>query len=303
MKILVGDSPITEVTNNKNLCTEFLPRAGMNDLLCDIAPKVGFIEDGVDQLTVQAQKNIPGSRVGLLELILKECITNNNVPELLSILFSKVRFSNILLNLPKDGIESTYNEIRDSAIEKINKYLFFSSVKLKLSNGQIIITSLNDNIQLEKTNLSNIDMPYIKQKFKEAEQYIDNGQYDTALTLSRTLLEEVFIYVIEKKNQQVTGKGNIKKLFKQVQDLYDMQHKNGLDNRIHSLISGLETIIETVASMRNLLSDSHGQGSQRLIIKEHHTKLALNSAITVCEFILSVSKNKLSTDDSNSSQT
>ena len=40
--------------------------------------------------------------------------------------------------------------------------------------------------------------------------------------------------------------------------------------------------------MRNQISDAHGQGEKRINIREYHARLAVNSAITAAEFILSV---------------
>ena len=40
--------------------------------------------------------------------------------------------------------------------------------------------------------------------------------------------------------------------------------------------------------MRNNDSDSHGVGERRINIKDYHTRLFMNSAMTMSEFILSV---------------
>lgn len=53
---------------------------------------------------------------------------------------------------------------------------------------------------------------------------VTDGNYDSAITKSRTLLEEVFCYVIEKKGEKPTESGDIGKLYNQVKLLYHM-HK------------------------------------------------------------------------------
>ena len=42
---------------------------------------------------------------------------------------------------------------------------------------------------------------------------IDEKNYDSAITKSRTLLEEVFCYVIELKNVEPSDSGDIHKLY------------------------------------------------------------------------------------------
>lgn len=119
---------------------------------------------------------------------------------------------------------------------------------------------------------------------------IDEGNLDSAITKSRTILEETFCYVIEIKNQTPSDSGDIGKLYKQVKELYNMHADKEMDVRINKLLSGLEKIVSGLAEMRNNGSDSHGLGNKRINISSYHARLAINSAITMAEFILSVSQ-------------
>lgn len=123
-------------------------------------------------------------------------------------------------------------------------------------------------------------------------QDIDNQIYDSALTKSRTLLEEVFCYVIEQTGDIPSDKGDIGKLYKQVKDLYNMHTDSNMDKRINTLLSGLEKIVSSIAEMRNKASDSHGIGANRITIADHHARLYVNSAMTMADFILSVADKK-----------
>ena len=119
---------------------------------------------------------------------------------------------------------------------------------------------------------------------------IDEGNLDSAITKSRTILEETFCYVIEIKNQTPSDSGDIGKLYKQVKELYNMHADKEMDVRINKLLSGLEKIVSGLAEMRNNGSDSHGLGNKRINISSYHARLAVNSAVTMAEFILSVSQ-------------
>ena len=72
-----------------------------------------------------------------------------------------------------------------------------------------------------------------------------------------------------------------------------MQQSKDYDGRINSLLSGLEKIIEAIASMRNLNSDAYGVGSSRVYIEEREARLAMNSTIAFCEYMLSVHNGKV----------
>ncbi|MDR1417887.1 MAG: abortive infection family protein [Endomicrobium sp.] len=117
---------------------------------------------------------------------------------------------------------------------------------------------------------------------------IIEGHYDSALAKARTLVEEVFIYVIEKKGENPSEKGDIHKLYGQVKNLYEMHQGKNVDLRINTLLSGLEKIIDSIAQMRNEQSDSHGIGSRRLNLNDYHARLFVNLAMILADFILSV---------------
>lgn len=60
------------------------------------------------------------------------------------------------------------------------------------------------------------------------------------------------------------------------------------DRRINTLLSGLNSIVSSIAEMRNKNSDTHGVGANRISIDEHHARLFINSAMTMADFIISV---------------
>ena len=112
---------------------------------------------------------------------------------------------------------------------------------------------------------------------------VEQNNYDSAITKSRTLLEETFCYVIEKKGECPTDSGDMAKLFKQVKDLYNMHTDRNTDKRINTLLSGLNSIVSSIAEMRNKDSDAHGVGANRISIDEHHARLFVNVAMTMAE--------------------
>ncbi|PKL14635.1 MAG: abortive phage infection protein [Spirochaetae bacterium HGW-Spirochaetae-8] len=228
------------------------------------------------------------SRWSYFKDLLKHCIDNNQTSELLAFLFSKNQFTEKLKGLSPSIIDATYKDIVEKAIENINSVLYFSGNELIVIGETFSIRTIGTQVTVAAPAVKQIDRGYIKDLGERALKDIEESNCDSAITKSRTLLEEVFCYVIEKKNETPSSSGDIGKLYNQVKTLYKMHQDGDTDKRINMLLSGLEKIVNAIAQMRNEISDSHGVGSRRISIKDYHALLAVNSAITMANFILSV---------------
>ena len=156
-----------------------------------------------------------------------------------------------------------------------------------------VIKRESSSIQLDAPAIIAVNRDYIASIASRANRDVDNGEYDSAITKARTLLEEVFCHAIEAKGESPSDSGEIGRLYNQVKTLYNMHQSRDMDVRINMLLSGLEKILTAITQMRNESSDAHGVGAGRIRISEHHARLFLNSAITMADFILSVEKNSL----------
>lgn len=227
-----------------------------------------------------------------INALIKHCIKTECVSNLLLYFFDKSRFADLLsnYNFTIEQANSIYEEIVWYAVYEINFILNFYDKKLVKSDEKYDIIPINAVI-VDTPKIKTIDRDYILSTYQKAINDISEKNYDECLTKSRTLLEEVFCKVIEDKGDEPKAKGNINQLYKQVKDLYNMHGNKDMDVRINTLISGLETIVNSVAEMRNKASDAHGMGAKRFNISEHHSRLVLNSALTIAEFIYSVAEN------------
>ena len=207
-------------------------------------------------------------------------------------MFSKENFAKSLSNLKSvEEIESTHKYIVEKVIEQINSKLYFGGHRLIQNGNNFSIMEINSEVEIETPALKIIDNEYIKSISERALKDIQEGNFDSAITKSRTILEETFCYVIEKKNEEPSDSGDIGKLYKQVKDVYNMHTDGNMVKRINRLLSGLENIVQGIAEMRNNGSDSHGLGNKRISISTYHARLVVNSATIMSEFILSVAQN------------
>lgn len=194
------------------------------------------------------------------------------------------------------SIDATYQEIFDKCIQFLQKSngseipphmpkieIYYTIPIFKMETGVVAI---------DVPAIMNVDRPYIKDITARAVIDIENSNFDSAITKSRTLLEETFCYVIELKGEMPTTSGSIGDLYTQVKKLYNMHQSKDIDNRINSLLKGLEKIVSAIAEMRNNNSDVHGVGQKRYNIEAHHARLFVNSAATMADFILAVAMRK-----------
>ena len=237
------------------------------------------------------------SRWIYLSDLIEFCIKENKISNLLAYLFSKDNFANKLKHVSYYEVDEYYKIIVDTIIEKINNILHWSGYELLNINDHFFVKKVDEKIQIEMPTIKIIDRDYIKTLSEKALISINNNDFDSAITKGRTILEEVFCYVIEQKNEEPSDSGDITKLYAQVKRLYSMHQSNTIDKRINDLLSGLNKIIDSISQMRNDCSDSHGVGKKRINISDYHALLYVNTSIIVAEFILSVAKQNLQKDN------
>ena len=229
------------------------------------------------------------SRWCYMQELINYCCDNNKVPQLLAYLFNKSQFAtNNIKNLTNGVMASNdyCNKTIELALESINSILSLENVSIE-KNGNKYKFVTQENIDVKVDELKDINNDYIKDIVDRANDDIKNGHYDSAITKSRTMLEEIFCHIIEQEGQIPNDSGKIDDLYKQVKLILNMNNNKNIDSRINGLLSGLNSIINNIASMRNISSDSHGVGSTRFKLEHYHAALCVNSAMIVAEFLLS----------------
>ena len=294
---LLRDRSILAILDGDTDFGKILPEDGTQEIrrampylsgpeLCDISTKFDFP-------TTYDWNGATLSRWAYLDNLLEYCIENDKVSDLLSYLFSKGQFVKSLKGHTSDIIESAYDEICKTVIKQINNILCFEGYELVVIGKDFVIHEIGTAVSVATPVLKSINRSYIADISQRALHDIDNGSFDSAITKSRTLLEEVFIFVIERKGEEASAKGNIGKLYGQVKQLYNMHQVKDADVRINTLLSGLEKILSAISEMRNVNSDAHGVGEKRIRLSDYHTRLFVNSANTMADFILSVGETNL----------
>ncbi|MBD8958248.1 MAG: abortive phage infection protein [Holdemanella biformis] len=231
------------------------------------------------------------SRWVYLDELLEYVIANNRCDELLRYLFDRDKFRDLLkLKTPED-ISNAYEYTLQGVINRINVALYLERHELQCIQGHYYIVEVGKNPVIEATNIKFINLSYVQGLRERCTEDFISGNYDSVITKSRTVIEEVLIFILESNKIPVESKGDLNRIYNQVKGLYNMRQDKGYDGRVNSLLSGLEKIVQSVGEMRNINSDSHGVGRNRIAIKESEARLVMNSAVTFSEYILDIYKN------------
>lgn len=237
------------------------------------------------------------SRSQYMKNLIDFCIEKNKMSELLNNLFKIENYKNHIYGQNYEKIMKTHEHFIGIAINEINNILVFSKVILFENNNYYYIKDLRTEFKIETPTIEfSTSIDYIHSICSKAIDAIKTEDYDSAITKSRTLLEEVFIHIIEHNKQEVSAKGDIGKLYNQVKTIYSLHNSKDADKQINELLNGLQKIVTAIGNMRNIGSDAHGTGSKRFKLEKHHATLFVNTAIVFTEFILSVHNKKYHKD-------
>ncbi|MCX6960737.1 MAG: abortive infection family protein [Verrucomicrobia bacterium] len=125
---------------------------------------------------------------------------------------------------------------------------------------------------------------FIEEQVLKCDKKIEEGDFDGAITNARSLVEAVLIE-IEKQLSPAPQQydGDLVKLNKRVQMLLNLDpSRKDISDILRQVLSGLTSVVNGLAGMRNKMSDAHVAGYKAL---KHHAKLAVNSAKTFADFI------------------
>ena len=160
-----------------------------------------------------------------------------------------------------------YEAVRDGLAFKVRN----------LSAGKLQIEA-EARVSDELTQLS------IDENIRKCESKLSEGDFSGAITNARSLVEGV-LTGIEKELDAVapTYDGDLGKLYKRVQKLLNLEpDRKDISEPLRQVLSGLHSVVNGLAPMRNKMGDAHVATYRP---SRHHAKLAVYSAITLCDFL------------------
>ncbi len=130
----------------------------------------------------------------------------------------------------------------------------------------------------------------ISEESRRIAELINSGNFDSAITASRTLIQRTE----EKIIKELTGKEadrnkDADDLHKEAMILLSLDASKDYDKRLKQIITGLNQVNSGIAQVRNVASNAH---SPKHKAEKRHALLAYNAAVTLCQFLLESMKSK-----------
>lgn len=169
----------------------------------------------------------------------------------------------------------------------INSFLEIEGYKtIELKNGEYSIVGMNGSaVSVNKEELNVLSSEFLNEQVDKCNTKICEKDFYGAITNARSMVEEVLLS-IEKEMTGGRGKnnGDMSKLYKRVSKLINFDAgKQGLATPLKQILSGLNSIVIGVVSLRTKASDSHAPEYKP---DKHHAVLEVNCAMTFTSFII-----------------
>lgn len=233
------------------------------------------------------------SRWEYMQDLLKYLNLKGRIPELLSYLTQQGRFENLTGIGDIHKVDETYKAIIKGMLDAINVQLVIARMELRLLNKKFVMAGIGEEVVIETPKVKIITSQYIRELPERIKDDLENKDYDSVITKSRTLLEEVLFFIIEKMTfERYKSNGDLVKIYQDATELMNMRQKGDWDKRVNELLGGLHKLVSAISSMRNMNSDAHGAGSSRINIKKREALLVAHSSMMLAEYWLSVHEGK-----------
>ena len=121
--------------------------------------------------------------------------------------------------------------------------------------------------------------------------------FNGAITNSRSLAEAVMIEIIEKyEGKEIKNDGKLDNLYKQVKKILNLTiDPKVMPATVIQILSGLDSIVSGLAGLSNNSGDRH---ANKFKTKKHHARLAVNSTMSLVDFLLDSKEYQLNKNNS-----
>lgn len=185
-----------------------------------------------------------------------------------------------------DGDEA----LTEKVVSEINQLIKYDGFALIKRGDLYKIADTKGNF-IEPEVVSTIGHEFVKEQIQKCRQKIESEDFNGAITNARTLCEAVFIHIIETVEAvEVKNDGNLLSLWSRVKKALRIDlNKSEVPDFIFQILSGLSSSVNGLAGISNNASDRH---ANKFNTKRHHAKLAVNSTMTLCDFLIDVTNEK-----------
>lgn len=133
--------------------------------------------------------------------------------------------------------------------------------------------------------LSIVDADHVKATWDKALER-RNGDPEGAITLARTLLENVCKHILGECGIPYTNNDDLPKVYYKVAERLNLAPSQHTEESFKKILGSSQAIVNGLAELRNTLGDAHGTGKLPANPSPRHAELAVNLAGTMATFLI-----------------
>ncbi|KQZ43279.1 hypothetical protein ASD63_33820 [Ensifer sp. Root558] len=107
-----------------------------------------------------------------------------------------------------------------------------------------------------------------------------------AITLARTLLEDVCKWIIVEAGEEYDEKDDLPQLYKRLAKILKLAPDDHTETVFKQILGNCQSVVESLGSLRNRISDAHSLGPRRVRPAPRHAQLAVNLSGTMATFLV-----------------
>ena len=112
-----------------------------------------------------------------------------------------------------------------------------------------------------------------------------NDDPEGAITAARTLVETVCKHILDKKGKPYKN-SDLPKLYRTVAEILKLAPSQYSEEAFKTILGGCQTVVNGLGTLRNKVSDAHGQSLNAVRPTPRHATLAVNLAGTMATFLI-----------------
>lgn len=180
-------------------------------------------------------------------------------------------------------------------VEYLNAVLRFDNLQIVLKNNTAKLVLLSSS-HIETDELVDIRgtggdyVEFLRYYDEKIDTRLQNSDYDGAITVAKTKVERQLDFIHETIVGSFDKKADFNQKYKAVTKLISLDVSSGLDKPIKKILSGLFSVIDGMAQLRNEVADSH---PARYRAEARHAVLAVNASRTISAFLHDVCENQM----------
>lgn len=172
----------------------------------------------------------------------------------------------------------------ENAVKEINEFLKFDKYELRKIGDYYKLTDIK-GVLIQAETSKEINHDFINEQIDKCKRKILEEDYNGAVTNSRSLIEAIFIEIIERhEEKEIKNDGNVENQWSRVKKIMKLEiDKETLPDYVIQILGGIDTAIKGLAGLSNNAGDRH---ANKFRTRKHHAKLAVNLAMTISDFLI-----------------